>query len=344
MNRTLQNNASGLGWLSDAYSLSVMDKPRIQRNLISGHDKRDDFELGQYGYGKSSVKLLHVRRHDKLRHEIREYEIDIYLHLSSQNDYKYGDNRQVIATDSQKNTIYILAKRHGVSSPEGFAMLLTGHFLEQYPQVDEVNVNIEEYPWSRQRIGSAEHSHAFVMTPDASRFCQVSQRRAEPPAIRGGLKGLRLLKTTQSSFADFVQDDYRTLADANDRIFSTIVTASWCFSTHLDVDFDRVCRIVRQCIVEEFAGPAETGVYSSSVQNTLYLAERSVLAKVRQISSIEMKMPNKHYFPFDFSKFPRLVESLSGDQDRDVYVPQDNPSGVIYAQLNRKQPLTSSKL
>lgn len=103
------------------------------------------------------------------------------------------------------------------------------------------------------------------------------------PRIRGGLKGLRVLKTTQSSFTDFIQDEYRTLPDANDRIFSTEVQASWDFSTASDVDFDKVWHTVKDCILENFAGPPYTGIYSPSVQNTLYLAEKHVLDKVDQV-------------------------------------------------------------
>ena len=134
--------------------------------------------LGSYGYGKDGVKLLYVHRDEHTqRHEIREYEVNVALHLNNQNDYLFGDNRHIIATDSQKNTIYILAKRHGVKSPEEFGMVITNHFLDQYSQVTEVNVKIEEYPWVRNTVDGIPHNHAFTMTPVARRFCQVYQKR-----------------------------------------------------------------------------------------------------------------------------------------------------------------------
>lgn len=295
-------------------------------------DESEPYELGAYGYGKDSVKLLYVRRGDAARHEIREYEVDTHLRLGSQKDYLLGDNRDIIATDSQKNTVYLLAKKYGVNSPEEFALLLCAHFLYTYKHVEEVNVNIEEYPWSRCLVDGLPHNHAFVLNNTVVRYCQVTQLRNESPRIRGGLKGLRVLKTTQSSFTDFIQDEYRTLPDMNDRIFSTVVTATWDFSTATGVDFDRVWYTVRDCIMENFAGPPDTGIYSPSVQNTLYLACKCVLDKIRQIYSIEMKMPNKHYFDIDLSKFSKLVQG----QNKEVYLPVDKPSGIIYAQLNRK--------
>lgn len=39
------------------------------------------------------------------------------------------------------------------------------------------------------------------------------------PAVISGLKELRVLKTTRSSFVDFVDDEYRSLPDMEDRLF-----------------------------------------------------------------------------------------------------------------------------
>ena len=133
--------------------------------------------MGAYGYGKNNVKLLHVRRNGAYNHEIREYEVDIHLRLSTQRDYLEGDNRDIIATDSQKNTVYLLAKKYGVKSPEEFAILICAHFLYTYKHVDEVNVNVEEYPWMRHHVNGVPHNHAFIFSPTATRYCQVTQLR-----------------------------------------------------------------------------------------------------------------------------------------------------------------------
>jgi urate oxidase len=90
-----------------------------------GSRRRDDddvegrYELGQYGYGKNSVKLLHVCR-DGAFHTIREYEVSTHLKLFSKKDFIVGDNKDIIATDTQKNTVYILAKKYGVSPSRHF--------------------------------------------------------------------------------------------------------------------------------------------------------------------------------------------------------------------------------
>ena len=74
-----------------------------------------EVEFVDRGYGKHSVRLLHVRREGR-QHYAKELEVSTRLTLSNAKDYLQADNSDIIATDSQKNTVYILAKKNGVSS------------------------------------------------------------------------------------------------------------------------------------------------------------------------------------------------------------------------------------
>ncbi|CAG2069465.1 unnamed protein product, partial [Timema podura] len=139
-------------------------------------ESNEEYQLTNHGYGKNSVKLLHVHR-EGARHTIREYEVDTRLRLHSNKDYLTGDNRDIIATDTQKNTVYLLAKKYGVESPEDFALLLCNHFLYTYRHVDEVSVHVQEYSWERLQVDSVDHNHAFIFSPKALRFCTVTQAR-----------------------------------------------------------------------------------------------------------------------------------------------------------------------
>ena len=73
-----------------------------------------DIQFVDRCYGKNYVRLLHVRR-DGIRHYVKELEVSTALTLNDAQDYLKGDNSKIVATDSQKNTVYILAKKHGVS-------------------------------------------------------------------------------------------------------------------------------------------------------------------------------------------------------------------------------------
>lgn len=104
------------------------------------------------------------------------------------------------------------------------------------------------------------------------------------PCIIAGLNHLRVLKTTKSSFVNFINDEYRTLPDQHDRIFSTIVRSTWRYNTSEGVDFDKAFKVIQQIILTIFAGEPINGTHSASVQNTLYLANKEVMDTLPQVS------------------------------------------------------------
>ena len=85
-----------------------------------------------------------------------------------------GNNSRVIATSSQANTVYLLANKHGVESPEAFALLLAEHFLLEYPWVTSSRVTVRVKPWERMVVDDKPHNHAFVTVPTLERFTEVS--------------------------------------------------------------------------------------------------------------------------------------------------------------------------
>lgn len=154
------------------------------------------------------------------------------------------------------------------------------------------------------------------------------------PKVISGLKNMRILKTTQSSFVNFVDDEYRTLPDMSDRIFSTIVDCQWEYRKIPDVKYDESFEKVKMCILHNFAGDLDKGIASPSVQHTLYSAEEDALEKIKAIENIEMTMPNKHYINFDFSQFKGIEGT---NEDTTVCLPLEKPSGTIYGRLDRRQ-------
>ena len=64
-------------------------------------------------YGKDLVRLMRVRQEGG-KYFITELRVDTRIELSSTKDYMDGDNSDVVATDSQKNTVLVLAKQNQV--------------------------------------------------------------------------------------------------------------------------------------------------------------------------------------------------------------------------------------
>ncbi|ODM99567.1 Uricase [Orchesella cincta] len=301
-----------------------------------------DFDFMDTGYGKNHIKLLRIKREGAVHH-VKEFQVDTQLTLCSKKDYLFGDNSDIVATDSQKNIVYILAKIHGLKSPEDFGLLLCSHFLSKYPRVTKVKISIEEHPWQRMVTDGVPHNHAFISTPTAIRFACVTCERGAMPDIESGMKNLRVMKTTQSAFEHFIHDEFATLPDCPERIFSTVIYSKWKYGMTAGLDYDYAWNTVKDSVLYAFAGSPDTGIFSPSVQNTLYLAQKEVLEKIPQMSWIEVQLPNKHYTPVDFSQFKYFGVKPSGSEN-EVFLPSDYPAGNIRAVLGRKSLLSPDML
>ncbi|KAL6545458.1 hypothetical protein OROGR_009332 [Orobanche gracilis] len=89
---------------------------------------------------------------------------------------------------------------------------------------------------------------------------------------------------------------------------------------------------VKKVLINTFFGSAKGGVYSPSVQSTLYHMAKSVLDRVSDVSSIQLKMPNIHFLPVNLSS---KNNSVIVKFDDDVYLPTDEPHGTIEATVSR---------
>ncbi|KAL5976490.1 hypothetical protein ACLOJK_020823 [Asimina triloba] len=58
---------------------------------------------------------------------------------------------------------------------------------------------------------------------------------------------------------------------------------------------------VKKVLIDTFFGAPKKGVYSPSVQNTLYLMAKAVLNRFPDIESVELRMPNLHFLPVNMS-------------------------------------------
>lgn len=219
--------------------------------------------------------------------------------------YTKADNSVVVATDSIKNTIYLKAKEYPVTPPELFASSLGTHFLDTYAHITVANVKIVTHRWTRMSIDGKPHPHSFYRDGSETRDVEAKITRGRGIDIRSSIVGLLVLKSTGSAFHGFVRDEYTTLPEVWDRILSTDVDATWVwktFASHGDVraalpKFDQAWNDARTITMKTFAEES-----SPSVQNTMYKMCEQILDAVPEVSNVEYKLPNKHYF--EIGTFP----------------------------------------
>jgi urate oxidase len=272
-------------------------------------------------YGKSKVRLTKVTRHQD-RHELKEFSVDIQLEGAFDESYITGDNTQIIATDSMKNTIYVLAAEEQISDIESFGKSIARHFLSTYKQVSSCSVRLAEELWQRIINDRGQpHPHAFFGA-GAEKHCAFVHGTRDFINVESAVDGLNLVKTTDSEFWGFVRDQYTTLPEVKDRIFGTSVTARWLYKTE-NPDYQANYEAVRTTILEVFATHRSLGV-----QHTMHEIAQVALERLSELSEITITMPNKHRILFNLQPFGL-------DNKNEIFIATDEPYGLISATIKR---------
>jgi urate oxidase len=270
--------------------------------------------FGDNQYGKAEVRLVRISR-DGSRHRIKDLNVSTALRGDFAAAHLAGDNAHVVATDTQKNTVYAFAQRYGVGEIEDFALRLGRHFVESFDWVSGVRVSIEEYGWDRIEVDGAGHDHAFRRAGGGTRTTVVTVEE-DAAWVVSGLTDLVVLKSTGSEFTGFPRDEYTTLAEDRDRILATAVTARWRYAG-AELDWAESYAGVRRILLASFAQ-----LHSLALQQTLYYMGEQVLEHSPEVAEIRMSMPNKHHFLVDLSPFGLA-------NDREVFFAADRPYGLI---------------
>ena len=267
--------------------------------------------LGVNQYGKAEVHMVTVTR-DGARHTVRDLTVSIALSGDLEDAHLTGDNAHVVATDTQKNTVYAFAKEAPVGAIEDFAMRLGRHFVTSFAAITRARVHVTEAGW--ERLGE----HSFRQTGGESRVA-TAVCEAAGAWVLSGLQDLVLLNSTDSEFKGFARDRYTTLAETGDRILATAVTARWRHAAATSDDWDASFVAARAALVDTFAG-----TYSTSLQGTLHAMADAMLTARPELAEVRMSLPNRHHFAVDLSPFGL-------ENDNEVVHSDDRHYGLIDA-------------
>ena len=289
-------------------------------------------QLGANRYGKAEVRVMRVARGagPGRGDVIRDWSVSTSLAGDLAATHLTGDNSAVLATDTQKNTVYAFAQRLGAVPPEDFGMELAAHFAGTQPQITRARVAIEEYGWAQ--VGESRHS--FARTGELTRACRVVHDRGSGVSVVAGIEDLTVLNTTNSEFWGFPRDQYTTLEETRDRMLATQVSAWWRYRDpgsagpgsagpgsagpgSAGMDWDAAFEVAREATLSAFS---ET--YSSSLQQTLYAIGERIIEAVPGVCEVRLALPNKHHYLVDLAPFGL-------PNDNEVYYPGDRPYGLI---------------
>jgi len=277
--------------------------------------------LGDNRYGKAESRLVRVVR-DTDRHVVRDLTVSSSLRGDFDAAHLQGDQRNVLPTDTQKNTVYAFAKHHGVGAVEEFALLLARHFVTHVDPVSSAQVQVEEVRWDRATVDGRPHDHTFVRGGAERRTAVVTVSDAGEHVV-SGLTGLVLLKSTGSEFHGFLVDDWTTLPPTSDRVLATSLTARWRWLQVPTDGYDTAYDEVRTLLVSRFGS-----LHSLALQQTLWEMGRSVLGARADVAELRMSAPNKHHYLVDLAPFGL-------ENPGEVFVAGDRPYGLIEVAVGR---------
>ncbi|QKS21648.1 urate oxidase [Curtobacterium sp. Csp1] len=259
--------------------------------------------LGANQYGKAEVRLVRVTR-DTVTTQLRG--------AALAESYTEGDNAKVVATDTQKNT-------------EDFLLRLGRHFATAFDWYDGSTLSAEQHAWERIAVDGREHDHSFVRSGRGTRTAVV-QVDGDDVHVLAGVTDLTVLKSTGSEFHGFPRDGYTTLAETDDRILATSVTARWRYTPEAvaaGIDYDALYAGVLDRMLATFAD-----LHSLALQQTLFAMGRSAIEAFPEIAEVRFSMPNKHHFLVDLAPFGL-------ENPGEVFFAADRPYGLISGTVAR---------
>ena len=219
--------------------------------------------------------------------------------------YTAGDNSQVVATDSMKNFVLRQSLAFTGSTLEDLLVLLGERFLTTYAQMQSLRLTARELPFTPaalpgDAIATLPRESQVLFSRSHNAFAQTSMTfaRAEQqqPAItshRCGLVDLELFKVTGSAFTRFVQDEYTTLPEREDRPLFIHLDVYWTYhenSTLTRTDYAlyvpaEQVRDLIQVVFDEFV--------SESIQHLVYEFGCRLLERFPQLAEVTLDAQNR---------------------------------------------------
>lgn len=269
-------------------------------------------ELGANRWGKSAVRVSKIHR-GEAADDISDVTVSVFCEGNVAEAHTEGDNRNVLPTDTMKNTVYALAQEHLTKDLEGFGSRIAEHFLGR-DTIHQVRVELVERVWRR------ETATGFLGGDSVRRLARIA--RGDEEETVSGVEDLLVLKTRGSAFAGFPKDDLTTLPETEDRLLATSITAEWRYDPVPEdtaAAWGQICRTMIDTFFAE---------WSASVQHQGYLMGEAVLDAVPEVSVMSLRLPNQHHLSVDLTRFGL-------DDDGLVFHPVAEPYGDIALTVKR---------
>lgn len=247
--------------------------------------------------------------------------------------FSEGDNSEVVATDSMKNFVLHQAGEYEGATVEGFLHFVGQEFLETYSHVEAVKMSATQHPFDERPVpgdnGFEPSKLVFRVSNDESAFGEIYlDREDDGPAIAeqtSGVTGIELVKVKDNSFTGYIQDEYTTLPEREDRALYITLDVFWTYSDPEDALGKDPQRYVPAEQVRDIAGVVFHEVNSNSIQDLIYHIGQRVLERYPQLETVSFEANNRTWI--------EVRDDIEGDAK--VLREPPRPTGYQQFSMNR---------
>ena len=236
--------------------------------------------------------------------------------------YTEGDNGMVVATDSMKNFVLRESLGYDGATLEGLLHLLGSRFAATYEQLRHLRLTGRELPFSAASVPAGEGQFApsdvLFARSDGDYATAMLELAADTAgtavrvvAHQCGRVGLRLLKTTGSSFTSFVRDGYTTLPDRRDRPLFVFIDVHWRYADPLDALGDDPSRYVPAEQVGDVVRSVFHQFVSESIQHLVHEMGTRLLERFPPLAEVSFAAENRTRDPVAESETDPRVKVYS---------------------------------
>jgi urate oxidase len=221
--------------------------------------------------------------------------------------YTRGDNAGLVATDSMKNFILRQALAFEGATLEGFLDFLGRGFLATYLQIRALRLTGRELPFVAAPVpgegGEFVPSEVLYDRIEADYAAATLDLSMETGGIvvtghRGSRVGMRLMKTTGSSFTSFLRDGYTTLPERRDRPLYITLDVDWRYGDVSDLLGDDLARYVPAEQVRDLIRTVFHQFVSESIQHLVHEFGLRLLDRFPQLSEVGFRAENRTRDPY----------------------------------------------
>ena len=215
--------------------------------------------------------------------------------------FSEGDNSMVVATDSMKNFVHHHLGEYEGATIEGFLEYVGTELLETYSQIETVTVSADQLPFEERPVpgedGFEPSELVFRVADGAAGYGEVTLERTTDETERteqtSGVTGIELVKVKDNSFTGYVQDEYTTLPERENRTLYVGMDIFWTYADSADALGSDPERYVAAEQVRDIAQVVFDDLDVNSIQQLIYQVGLRGLERFPQLESVSFEANNR---------------------------------------------------